>query len=522
MRMVCLIVLWCVVVGASVHASPANLFAGDVEPEAQNAIDKAVFGRLKLMGIRPATLCTDAVFCRRVHLDVIGTLPTADEARRFINDKSPDKRSKLIDALLERDEFVDYWAMKWGDVLRIKAEFPINLWPNAAQAYHRWVHTSIRENKPYDQFARELLTSSGSNFRVAPVNFYRATQSNEPQHLAQAVALTFMGCRADKWDAQRLNSFAGFFTCIGYKGTQEWKEQVVYFDAQKAAELAAERKLHAMYPDATPARLSADRDPRQVFADWLITPDNRWFTQNIANRVWGWLMGRGVIHPVDDVRRDNPPVNPALLAALRKELIDARYDLKHLYRVILNSHTYQLSCIPRSTHKAAEANFAYYPIRPIEAEVMIDALNAITGTTEEYMSMIPEPFTFIPSDQRSIALQDGSINSPFLEMFGRPPRDTGLVSERSDKPTPAQRLHLLNSSHIRKKIEQGPKLRPKLRQAWKKPKETAEWLYLTFLSRTPTEQELATLQKYQQTAKGRTWTDMIWMLVNSAEFQYRH
>ena len=189
---------------ATLAASPApalrlNPYESHTDTVPRTEIDKLVLARLEQLKIEPANLCSDGVFVRRAYLDVIGTLPSAQEAKDFILDRSPDKRRALIDRLLERDEFADYWAMKWSDLLRVKAEFPINLWPNAAQAYHRWIRTSIRENMPYDQFVRELLTSSGSNFRVGPVNFYRAMQSKDPQTIAQTVALTFMGVRAEKW-----------------------------------------------------------------------------------------------------------------------------------------------------------------------------------------------------------------------------------------------------------------------------------------------------------------------------------
>ena len=191
---------------------------------ARGQIDELVFGRLKQLGIQPAHLCSDAVFVRRAYLDVIGTLPTVQEVRAFLSDRNPNKRSILIDRLLEREEFADYWAMKWSDLLRVKSEFPINLWPNAVQAYHRWIRTSIRENMPYDRFVREMLTASGSNFRVPPVNFYRAVQSKEPQALAQAVALTFMGVRPERrtgvsTSQERWSQMAVFFSRIGYKST---------------------------------------------------------------------------------------------------------------------------------------------------------------------------------------------------------------------------------------------------------------------------------------------------------------
>jgi len=501
--------------------SPASVFELAAAPQPRGKIDELVFARLRQLRIEPAHLSSDAVFVRRVFLDAIGTLPTPAETRQFLQNKSPDKRAALIDQLLARDEFPEYWAMKWSDLLRVKAEFPTNLWPNAAQAYHRWIFTSIRDNKPFDQFARELLTANGSNFRVGPVNFYRAVQSREPAGLARTVALTFMGVRAEKWPADRLAGMGAFFAGLSYKATGEWKEEIVFFDANKAPAAGAPA---AVFPDGTPAQLTPDRDPREVFADWLVNPKNPWFARAIANRTWSWLLGRGIIHEADDIRPDNPPANPELLAYLERQLVAAHFDVKQLMRLILNSTTYQLSAISRSDNPAAEANFAFYAPRRLDAEVLIDALNQITGTTEKYSSAIPEPFTFIPEDERSIELPDGSITSTFLEMFGKPGRDTGLESERNNRITATQRLHLLNSTQVQRKLDQGPKLQALLR-ARAGPRETVDSLYLTFLSRLPTDEERKAVVDHALLAKldGRTTAlDLAWALVNSAEFLYRH
>jgi hypothetical protein len=250
---------------------------------------------------------------RRAFIDVIGTLPTADEASQFLADQSTSKRSALIDRLLARDEFADYWAMRWSELLRVKSEFPINLWPNAVQAYYRWIHTAVAHNLPYDQFARQLLVANGSNFRVPEVNFYRAVQSKEPLALAQAVALTVMGARSGKW----IGGMAGFFSQVGYKATDEWKEEIVYFDPAKTA------PRNLVFPDGKPAHPEPGQDPRAAFADWLIQPQNPWFARNIVNRVWYWLLGRGIVHEPDDMRPDNPPANPELLAFLEQELTGA-------------------------------------------------------------------------------------------------------------------------------------------------------------------------------------------------------
>ncbi len=518
------VVLLAILTATTALGVALNPFEGRNVPIPHSQIDKLVFSRLEQLGIEPANICSDAVFVRRAYLDVIGTLPTAQEARAFLSDRTPNKRKILIDRLLERDEFADYWAMKWGDLLRIKAEFPINLWPNAVQAYHRWIRTCIKDNMPYNRFVREMLTANGSNFRDPRVNFYRSAQSKEPKALAQAVALTFMGARAENWEDEKLADMAAFFSRIAFKSTAEWKEEIVFFDPNMPAAHISGDRLSAVFPDGTTIQFSASADPRKIFADWLIAPKNPWFVRNIVNRIWSWLLGRGIIHEPDDIRDGNPPSNPELLAYLEKELVSHKYDLKHIYRLILNSKTYQLSSIAKSDNPQAVANFASYPIRQLEAEVLIDALCQITGTTEEYESAIPEPFTYIPEDQRSIALTDGSITSSFLEMFGRPPRDTGLESERNNNPTADQRLHMLNSSHIQRKIERSPKLRF-LMQSRGNPKQVTARLYLTILSRFPTDEELKTVADYSLSRAGNkreVAMDLVWVLFNSAEFLYRH
>ncbi len=531
--------------------------AGPTRPA--NQIDKIVFARLSSLNLEPR-LCSDAVFLRRAYLDVIGTLPTAEEARKFLKD--PDakgKRSALIDRLLERGEFADYWSMKWGDVLRIKAEFPVNLWPNAAQAYHRWVWESLSANKRYDVFVREMLTSSGSNFRVGPANFYRAVQNKTPEGIAGAVALTFMGARIESWPEERQKEMAEFFSQIGYKPTGEWKEEHVFWDPLKSIEgitngapgrdklttigqsagagantpIGRPAMKTAMLPDGSKAKLPPDQDPREVFADWLIAKGNPWFAKAAVNRVWAWLLGRGIVEEPDDIRDDNPPSNPQLLAFLEREFVAGGYDLKALYRLILNSRTYQLSSVPRDVSPKAAANFAGYPLRRLEAEVLIDAINQVTDTRDLYTSPIPEPFTYIPKDTPAIAIADGSITSPFLALFGRSARATGMANERSNKILPDQWLHLLNSSHIQKKIDASPRFKA-ISSVGKSPAEIVEELYLITLSRFPTPTEVETALEYANTgAKNRAgkpivrnrrehFTDVAWALLNSSEFLYRH
>jgi hypothetical protein len=485
----------------------------------QTELDRVVLAKLSEQGIEPANPCSDAVFFRRVYVDVIGTIPDAKDVYAFLQDKRPDKRAALIDSLLARDEFADYWTLKWCDLLRVKSEFPINLWPNAVQAYSHWIHDAIATNMPYDQFVQALLTSSGSNFRVAPVNFYRAIQGRKPDDIAKAVALTFMGTRLDSWPDKQRADLGAFFSRIAFKGTSEWKEEVVCLDPAPAAAFTA------TLPNGTTVKIGPDDDPRQVFANWLITPGNPWFSKAIANRVWSWLMGRGIIQEPDDIRPDNPAANPQLLAYLQKQLMDSNWDLRALFRLILNSRTYQQSALPRSDKPAALSLSAYYPVRRLDAEVLRDALSWLGGTGEGYSSAVPEPYTWVPDYNRAITLYDGSITSQFLETFGRPSRDTGLESERTSEPTDAQRLYLVSSSEVQRALDRSPRLKALVDGAGKDRSRLVEWIYLTVLSRYPTVVEETAATKYFQS--GKVWTtqgttDLAWALINTKEFLYRH
>ncbi len=483
-----------------------------------NAIDAHVIALLGRHGRGLRNPCSDAVFIRRVYLDMIGALPTPREVEAFLQDPAPGKRAALIEKLFSRDEFADYWAMKWSDLLRVKSEYPIKLWPNAVQAYHHWIREAIRTNQSYDKFARDLLTSSGSNFRVPPVNFYRAVQGRDPESIAKAVALTFMGVRIESWPETRRKQFAEIFSKVAYKSTREWKEEIVYLNPE------ATQPLKAVFPDGSTASIPGDADPRQSFARWLITPNNKWFARNIVNRIWAWTMGHGIIHEPDDIRPDNPPACPELLAYLEKELVKSNYDLRHIYRLILNSRTYQQSSIPHND-TAPELQFAHYVVRQLDAEVLMDALCWIGGQGETYSSPIPEPFTFIPKDQRTTALADASITSSFLATFGRPSRDTGLFSERNSQPSDTQRLYMLNSSDVQRRIELSPRLSAAVTSARRNAAAAVRGIYLVILSRYPTPAEMAVIGQYSQT-KGmlpkQVVADLAWALINSKEFLCRH
>jgi len=329
-----------------------------------------------------------------------------------------------------------------------------------------------------------------------------------------------MGSRLERWPSDRRQGLEKFFSRVSYKATAEWKEEIVCLDPTPLG------SLDAMLPDGRSGRVEAGRDPREVFANWLVAPDNAWFARATANRLWSWMLGRGIVQEPDDLRPDNPPTNPELLDFLAREFVASGFDRRKLLRTILNSRTYQRSALARTPSAAAEAMFAYYPVRRLEAEVLVDALCQISGMGEKYASPIPEPFTFLPETQSAVGLGDGSITSAFLELFGRPPRDTGLESERNNVSSEGQRLHMLNSTHVQTKIRNS--LQP--RKLWDnngaKPGAMIVGVYLTILSRPPTTAEVATAADYLRATVDKnpraSFEDLAWALVNSKEFLHRH
>jgi len=511
--------------------------APDPFPEypANNRIDELVVARLRELGIPPSPTCSDAEFLRRAFLDVVGILPTPDEARAFLADADPAKRARLVDRLLDRPEFADFWAHKWGDLLRIKSEYPSNLWPNAVQAYARWVRDSIAAEKPYDQFVRELLVSSGSNFRSPPANYYRALRKRDAQGYAEATALVFMGARlecarchahpTENWTLRDNLGMAAFFAQVKIKGTQEWKEEIVYVDPEAAARDPSTGDVLVPTPlGGQPIPVADGRDPREALAAWLTAPDNPWFARAVVNRVWYWLFGRGIVHEPDDIRPTNPPTNPELLAHLEKELVEHGYDLKHVYRLILASRTYQQSSEPNRWNARDVAHFARYPARRLGAEQLLDAIGQVTETSEEFSSRVPEPYTYLPDDFRAAQVDDGTITTPFLELFGRPPRDSAHEGDRSWQTSMRQALHMANSSHVGNRIARSPRLRRLLREAGSDDA-IIEEVYLAALSRPPTDEERRAAAAYiarDKAARKQAVEDVVWAVLNTKEFLFNH
>lgn len=581
-----------VVMAASWSLNGQNPYEKSAKFAAVGKIDELLLENWKKHGVNPSGTCSDAVFLRRAHIDLIGTIPTIKETREFLSDKSPEKRSKLIDALLERPEFAQYWALKWCDILRVKSEFPINLWPNAVQAYQHWVWEAVRKNMPYNEFARTLLTASGSDFRDPPSNFYRATENKTPVGYASVAALTFMGTRLDEWKDADRKEFEKLFSRIAKKKTDEWKEVIIYLDP------APSDPMTVKMPDGIELKISPDEDPRVAFADWLIRSDNPWFTQPAVNRVWFWFFGRGIVQEPDDFRpapdpsdsfwrfswllggsgkrvnTGNPAVNQKLLEYLARSFVKSGYDFKSLCREIVNSAAYQQSSLPRMNSstppgslstKADETSaeiskeekyFAIYQMHRLDAEVLADALCYIGGFHPKYMSVIPEPFTYIPRKMRTITLADGSITSSFLVTFGRPARDSGRLMERNNQTTYAQRLFMLNSPLIHWKVSNSPFLKVILKKCRGNKRQIVDGIYMLILARRATDKEYKTIsenhkdlfdsapppppkgrgkgkraafkkqRKRYYKNRGRKIYQMsrslVWTLVNSKEFLFQH
>ncbi|MCY2995237.1 MAG: DUF1553 domain-containing protein [Planctomycetota bacterium] len=491
-----------------------------------NKIDELVLARLKRLGIPPSELCSDQHFFRRVYLDVVGTLPKPEETQAFLADADPQKRGKLIDRLLASEEFAEYWALKWGDLFRMKSEYPSTLWPNAVQAFHRWIRLSIAQDKPYDRFARELITSSGSNFRVPPANFYRAFQKKTPQTLAEVTTLIFMGARvgcarchghpSENWTLGDNLGVAAFFSPVKYKNTREWKEEIVYVDTRstlrepRTGELVPPKFLGGAVVELKPGE-----DPRLKLAEWLTAPENPWFARNIVNRTWFWLLGRGIIQDPDDLRPTNPPTNPELLAYLEQELLSHKYDLKHIYRLILNSKTYQLSSKANQFNENDVAYFSHYYTKRLGAETLLDAIGQVTKSWDTYRSIIPEPYVVMPTGFRATHLADGSVTLPFLELFGRPPRDTAFESDRDLRLYLRQTLHMLNSGDVQNKINASPWLKQLLADVKEDPQIVDE-VYLATLSRLPTAEEKNKITAYML-GTGKTIPESVEVEVKTAE-----
>jgi hypothetical protein len=500
----------------------------DTYPEIarNNFIDDRLAAKWKDLGLTPSPLCDDATFFRRVHLDAIGTLPTPEEVKAFLADDSPDKRAKAIDAVLARPEFVDFWAVKWGDLLRITRDA---LQEKGMWSFHNWVRASLRDNKPMDQLVREILLAEGSTYTEGPANFYRIGRTSEDW--AETTAQVFLGVRLqcakchhhpfERWSQDDYYGMAAFFVRLGTKNSQEFgifgRETVVY--PRPTGEVTHPRKRTVVKPHPLGGPVAEDEfDRRRKLADWLTAKDNPFFAKNLVNRFWGYLMGRGLVEPLDDLRDTNPACAPELLDALAKDLVDHNFDLKHLLRTIMQSRVYQLDSTesPGNAADATNTYFTRYALKRLTAEQLADAVDFATGTREKYRGL--------PPGTRAIQLPDPQVVSYLLDVFGRPPRLITCECERTAQPNIAQALHLLNGDFLNKKITAPAGRVESLAKAKAAPEAVAEELYLVTLSRPPRPEELAKARDWLAgAADGREGAqDLLWALLNSKEFLFNH
>jgi hypothetical protein len=501
-------------------------------PPESNYVDKHVFAKLKMLSIPPSDVCADQEFVRRAYLDLCGILPTGEEVKRFLADSAKDKRAKLIDALLERDEYADFWTLKWADVLRNSRK---TVQVKGAHVYQDWLHERIARNVPFNQLVRELLTASGSTFANPAANYYRV--SADPTNLAESTAQLFFGIRMqcakchnhpfERWTQDDYYSMAAWFARVKLKkdnvepgtGPQALGAMVVYTD--RGGEITQPRTGKTMAPKVMglPApTIAPGKDRREALADVLATGNNPFFAKSVANRIWYHLNGRGIVDPVDDFRDSNPSANDELLDALAKDFVAHDFDAKYLIRVIMNSRTYQLSAESNDLNKDDNKYFSHAVTKLLPAEPLLDAICASTD--------VPEKFAGLPLGTRAVQLPDGEVNHPFLKTFGQPARELACECEREGDSNLAQALQLINGPTVNEKLRAPTNRVGKLMAKGLSEQEILNELYYATLSRAPAEGEikasLGHVAKAAPADKRKAWEDVHWALLNSKEFLFRH
>jgi hypothetical protein len=499
----------------------------------KNYIDDFVLAKLKNLNLKPSGEVSDSTFMRRAFLDAAGILPTAEEVEQFLADKDPDKRAKLIDRLLERDEYVDYWSYKWSDLLLVSGR---KLRPTAVRAFYNWIHESVQENKPWDQFAREIFTSAGSSRENGALNYF--VLHKDPIDLTENVTQAFLGQRLtcarchnhplEKWTQKQYYQMANLFSRVGVKNGDDPSEFIVY--AKTSGDINHPRLLRPMQPtplDGDSMSLDSETDRRAHFAKWLTSPSNEMFARSIVNRVWGSIMGRGLADPVDDVRATNPASNEELFAAVTKDFIEHKFDIKHLIRTIMNSAAYQRSADANETNADDNRYYSKYVIRRLSAEALLDAMSQVTG--------VSTAFSGYPAGTRALQLPDSQVVSQFLNVFGRPARVICDASERSSDPSISQALHAINGDTLNKKLSDPNGYVSLLLKLGLSDNRILEHMTLSAFSRYPTDQEKADwmglLQKaravpgsleQQNLARKQALEDMVWAMLTSKEFVFNH
>ncbi|MAC51031.1 MAG: S-layer related protein (Precursor) [Gimesia sp.] len=501
-----------------------------------NFIDEQVKQRFNELGLEPSPLCSDEVFIRRAFIDTIGTLPKPEKVKAFLASKAPDKRSQLIDELLglsgdpARDIYVEpwsaYWGMKWGDLLRNNRN---KVGDGGMWAFSNWIRQSLRENKPVNEFVNEIITAQGSIYENGPANYFKI--ASKPEDLAEATSQIFLGVRLqcakchhhpfEVYSQKDYYSLAAFFTRVGNKGSVDFgalgADTVV--KVKSSGSIRHPRTKKTMEPTplmGEPIDTTSYRDFRRPLARWITSPENRLFSKNMVNRFWSYYMGTGFIEPIDDMRETNPASNPELLNALADHFVDSGYNLKELMRVIMNSRTYQLSSEPLPQNVANTRFYTHYNVKRLPAEVMLDALDDLTGAQERFRG--------VPQGTRAIELPDPNYSSYFLDTLGRPKRVITCECERASQPNLAQVLQVANGTLINTKLATKNGRIESLLKAKAPDHEVFTEMYLAAFSRYPTKQELANCDQIVKTSKDKRegYQDVMWAISNSREFLFNH
>lgn len=520
-----------------------------VAPEPANVIDKRVYAKLQKLQLNPSPACDDATFVRRIHQDLLGMLPSADLARQFVANPSSRKRSDLIDQLLDRPEFADWWALKWADLLRVEEK---TLDRKGVENFHGWLRQAFASNTPLDQMVREIIAARGSTYEVPPANFYRALRN--PFERSEAAAQLFLGARLqcakchnhpfDRWTQDDYYSWGSVFARIDYKILENNRrdtndkhefdgEQIVFLGSEGEAKDPRTGVTRAARFLGAPNEVKRRADPLVKLAEWLTSPANDRFVQMLANRTWQQLIGRGIVDPVDDFRATNPPSNPELLEALCQQLRSQgtppeshpAFDLRELLRLILNSNTYQTSSEPNDTNRDDGTNFSHALVRRHSAELLLDAASQVLDVPLEFngyprglrAAQLPAP--------RLIRRRDGGPTSAeqFLTVFGKPPRLQSCDCERSDETTLTQTFQFVSGSLVNQLLTDTGNRIESLTRNNRATREIVTELYWTALTRSPADDELNLTSRYIETAASPriALEDVIWGLMNSHEFLLR-
>lgn len=507
-------------------------------PPVKNFIDRFVFANLKQIGVPPSPLCDDPTFLRRVTLDIAGRLPTLEETRTFMASKDPGKRDAVIESLLSTPDYADFFANKWTAMLKNKRDEASDITANFA--FHAWMRDSLLANKPYDEIVRQILASTGTIVSNPPVAWYKRVK--EPNQQLEDVAQLFLGVRMqcaqchhhpfERWSQHDYYSLSAYFSQIGRKPTAIAGEDLI-FHKRGIAQTENKKTREPVKPAALGApsvEISPDEDPRLKLADWMSNPANPFFAKSLTNRYWKHFFKRGLIEPEDDIRDTNPATNPELLYALAKHFIENKFDLKAVVRVITQSHTYQLSAMPNEHNVVDRQNFSHYYPRRMQAEVLLDSIDQITGAKSD--------FADLPPGTRAISLPDNSYNkaSPFLKVFGRPEGASVCECERVQSASLAQSLHLMNAADVKAKLTSSTGRAETLVKAdMPEPKRIRE-IYLAAFSREPSAEEMRIAETYvakprtnaqgtllsPDRAKRQGYEDLLWALLNTKEFLYNH